>query len=244
MSGADQKAALVTGASAGIGLAIARVLADEGYALTVAARRPEPLADAAEELRGRGVPVESVAGNLADDERVRAVIDRHAKAYGRMDVLVNNAGLGIISPLEDLPDKYVDLQLDLNLRSVVRFTKLAIPLLRNAVGAAGQAQVFNVSSIAGKLGQADLAVYSAAKAGVVGFTDALNRELSGQHIRSTVLCPAEVDTALTEPIRDRVPPGEMIQTDDIAETVRYLLRLTRFCVVPEVILLRPDPPAS
>jgi NAD(P)-dependent dehydrogenase (short-subunit alcohol dehydrogenase family) len=235
----SQKAALVTGASSGIGLAIAHMLADEGYALTIAARRPEPLADAAEELRGRGVRVESVAGNLGHDDQIRAVVDRHAEAYGRIDVLVNNAGRGIMSPLEDLPDKHVDLQIDLNLRSVVRFTKLAIPLLRAAVRASGLAQVINLSSIAGKVGQRDLAVYSATKAGVVGFTDAMNRELSGEQIRSTVLCPAEVDTPLTEPFRDTIPTDEMIQTEDIAEAVRYLLGLTRFCVVPEIAFLRP-----
>jgi NAD(P)-dependent dehydrogenase (short-subunit alcohol dehydrogenase family) len=234
-----RRSALVTGASSGIGLAISRMLAEEGYALTMAARRPGPLADAADLLRAGGAEVESVAGGLTDADQIRAVVDRHASVYGRLDVLVNNAGRGITSPLEDLADKHVDLQIDLNLRSVVRFTKLAIPLLRAAVEAAGVARVVNVSSVAGKVAARDLAVYSAAKAGVVAFTDAMNRELGPEHIRSTVLCPAEVDTPLTEPFRDTIPQDEMIQTSDIAEAVRYLLGLTRFCVVPEIVFLRP-----
>jgi NAD(P)-dependent dehydrogenase (short-subunit alcohol dehydrogenase family) len=233
------KAALVTGASSGIGLAIARMLADEGYALTIAARRPDPLAEAADDLRSRGVPVESVAGSLTDSDQVQAVVDRHAQVYGRLDVLVNNAGRGIISPLEDLADKHIDLQIDLNLRSLILFTKRCIPLLRKGVQAGGIAQVVNLSSIAGKIPEANLGVYSAVKAGVIAFTDSMNREFSTEHIRFTALSPAQVDTPLTEPFRATIPIDEMIQVEDIAEAVRYLLGLTRFCVVPEIAFLRP-----
>jgi NAD(P)-dependent dehydrogenase (short-subunit alcohol dehydrogenase family) len=233
------KAALVTGGSGGIGLAIARMLASDGYALTIAARRPEPLQAAADALRTEfGVPVESVAGSLASDDAVRAAVDAHAAAYGRMDVLINNAGRGIVSPLESVKDSHLDLQLDLNLRSVIRCMQFSLPLLRAAVAADGIAQVVNMSSVVGKEGQRDLSIYSAAKHGVVGFTEAMNKELGHEHIRSTVLCPAEVDTPLTEYFRDVIPQDEMIQVSDVAEAVRCLLGLTRYCVVPEVVFLR------
>lgn len=233
------KAALVTGGSGGIGLAIARVMADEGYALTLAARRPEPLEAAAADLR-RTTPVEAIAGNLADPAAVAAAVDRHRAAYGRMDVLVNNAGRGIMSPLEEQPDKHVELQLDLNLRSLIHCTKLSLPLLRAAAAHEGTAHIINLSSIAGKQGTAGLSVYSAAKAGVVGFTEAVNAELAPQGIRATALCPAEVDTPLTDPFRETIPGDEMIQVDDVAEIVRCLLNLSRYCLVPEVAFLRVD----
>jgi short-subunit dehydrogenase len=95
--------------------------------------------------------------------------------------------------------------------------------------------VVNMSSIAGKQGEPWLSVYSATKAGVVGFTQAMNRELKGQGIKSTALCPAFVDTAMTDFIKDRLPPEEMIQVADVVESVRFLLRLTPGCVVPEIV---------
>src|SRR5436305_12759314 len=94
-SGENQRAAIVTGGSSGIGLAIAKMLGEEGYGLTVASRRPEKLEPAAEELRAAGAAVEAVPGNVADEDVVKEIVQRHRDAYGRLDVLVNNAGLGI-----------------------------------------------------------------------------------------------------------------------------------------------------
>ena len=115
------KAAIVTGASSGIGLAIADVLGQEGHGLTVAARRPDKLEAAAEGLRAKGYEVEVVAGNLADEEVVRQVVAAHRERFGRLDVLVNNAGVGVGATVAELNTKRVDLQLDLNLRSPILF---------------------------------------------------------------------------------------------------------------------------
>jgi len=111
------RAALVTGASSGIGLAIAELLGQEGYALTVASRRPDKLSAVAEELRGRGYDVEEVAANLTAEEDVKRVVSAHRDRFGRLDVLVNSAGVGVGAPVAEIETKRADMQLDLNLRT-------------------------------------------------------------------------------------------------------------------------------
>jgi len=233
------RAAIVTGASSGIGLAIAHVLAHEGHALTVAARRPEKLDAAAQALRDAGAEVNVVAGNLGDEGVVEEVVRTHRERFGRLDVLVNNAGVGVGADVAAIQTKYLDMQLAINVRSMVLFYRECVDLLRDAGAEHRCALVVNTSSISGKSGQPWLSVYSATKAAVVGFTQAMHKELGGQGIKSTALCPAFVDTPMTDFVKDQVPPEEMIQVSDVAETVRLLLRMTPGCVVPEVQFLRP-----
>src|SRR5215213_4499359 len=126
------RAAIVTGASSGIGLAVARMLGEEGYGLTVAARRPEKLTAAAEELRAAGFEIEEVAGNMADEETIKGVVAAHEQRFGRLDVLVNNAGVGAGAAAGEHETKRIDLQLAVNLRAIVLFYREAIPLLRTA----------------------------------------------------------------------------------------------------------------
>jgi NAD(P)-dependent dehydrogenase (short-subunit alcohol dehydrogenase family) len=234
-----ERAAIVTGASRGIGLAIARMLAEEGHALTLAARRPEPLEEAAAKLRDAGAEVEAVAGNMADEEDVQQVVAAHRERFGRLDVLVNSAGVGIGAPLAEVQTKRLDLQLDVNIRAIVLFYRECAALLRAAGGEHGRALVVNLSSIAGKSGQGWLSVYSATKAAVIGWTQAMNKELNSEGIKSVALCPGFVDTDMTEFIREHVKPEEMIRPEDIAEAVRFLLRVSPACVVPEIIFQRP-----
>src|SRR3954466_4070540 len=233
------RAALVTGASSGIGLAIADLLGQEGHGLTVAARRPDKLAAAAEELRGKGYEVEEVAANLTAEEDVQRVVAAHRERYGRLDVLVNSAGVGIGAPVADIQTKRVDMQLDLNLRAIVLFYRECAELLRAAGAEHRNALVINLSSIAGKSGAGWLSVYAATKAAVVGWTQSMNQELADDGIKSVALCPGFVDTPLTEFIREQVKPEEMIQPDDIAEAVRFLLRTSPYCLVPEIVFQRP-----
>ena len=233
------RAALVTGASSGIGLAIADVLGAEGHGLTVAARRPEKLAAAVEELRGKGYEVEEVAANLLDEEEVRRVVAAHRERFGRLDVLVNSAGIGVGAAVADIQTKRADMQLDLNLRAIVLFYRECADLLRAAGAEHRNALVVNISSISGKSGQAWLSVYSATKAGVVGWTQAMNKELAGDGVKSVALCPGFVDTPMTEFVRDHVKQEDMIRPSDIGEAVRYLLKLSPACVVPEIVFQRP-----
>jgi NAD(P)-dependent dehydrogenase (short-subunit alcohol dehydrogenase family) len=233
------RAALVTGASSGIGLAIAHVLGEEGHGLTVAARRPDKLEVAARELRQAGFDVEAVAGNMADEEDVARVVAAHRERFGRLDVLVNGAGVGVGAPVGDMVTKRVDLQLGVNLRAPMLFYREAAELLRAAGAEHRGALVVNIASISGKAGEAWLSVYSATKAGLIGFTQAMNKELNGDGIKSVALAPGFVDTPMADFIKEQIPADQMIRTSDIAESVRFLLRLSPWCVVPEIVFQRP-----
>jgi NAD(P)-dependent dehydrogenase (short-subunit alcohol dehydrogenase family) len=234
-----QRAAIVTGASSGIGLAIARMLGEEGYALTVAARRPEKLAEAAAGLRAAGCEVQDVAAPLAEEDAVKHVVAAHRERYGRLDVLVNNAGVGIGAAVAEIETKRLDMQLDVNLRSVYLTTRDCIPMLKEAGAEHGKALVVNTASIAGKAGQPWLAAYSATKAGVVGLSQAMHGELGKEGVQVTAFCPGFVATPMTDWVEGQVPKEEMIQPEDIAEAVRFLLRTSANCVVPEIQFIRP-----
>lgn len=234
-----EKAAIVTGASSGIGLAIAHMLGEEGYALTVASRRPEKLEAAAGELSDAGYDVEAVAGALGDEEQVRRVVATHEERHGRLDMLVNNAGVGIGQAAGEIGTKQLDMQLGVNLRSYILFYREALPMLRAAAAEHGTAHVVNTASIAGKSGQGWLSVYSATKFGVIGYTQAMNKELGGDGIRSCALCPGFVDTAMTDFVKGQVAAETMIQPRDLAEAVRLLLEVSPGCVIPEIVFERP-----
>src|SRR5215218_8756372 len=139
-------AAIITGASRGIGLAIAELLAGEGYGLTITARRPEPLEQTAEALRRKGYAVEHVSANVADENEVRSVVDHHRERFGRLDVLVNNAGVGIGAAVAELRTKYVDMQVSVNLRAMILFYRECIDMLRAAGAEHRNALVVNLSS--------------------------------------------------------------------------------------------------
>jgi NAD(P)-dependent dehydrogenase (short-subunit alcohol dehydrogenase family) len=233
-----QRAALVTGASSGIGLAVARVLGEEGYALTLAARRPEKLEAAAAELAAEGLELHAVAANLGNEEDIRRVVAEHRERHGRLDVLVNNAGVGAGEPVGELTTKRVDLQIDTNLRSVILLYRECRDLLVAAGEEHRSAQVINMASIAGKSGQPWLSVYSATKAAVIGFSEAMSKELSPHGVKSTALCPGYVDTPMTDYLKDRVAAQDMIRTSDIAAAVRFLLQLSPACLVPEIVFTR------
>ncbi len=233
------RAAIVTGGSSGIGLAIARMLGDEGYGLTVAARRPDKLEAAASELAAAGLDVQHIAGDMSSEETVQQVVAAHRERYGRLDVLVNNAGVGFGAAVGEIKTKQLDMQLAVNLRSIVLFYRECAELLKTAGAEHRNALVVNTASISGKSGQPWLSVYSATKHGVVGFTQAMNKELNGEGIKSCALCPAFVDTAMTDFVKGTVGADEMIQPEDIAESVRLLLKVSPACVIPEIIFQRP-----
>ena len=234
-----ERAALVTGASSGIGYAIADLLGQEGHALTLAARRPEKLSAAVEQLRAKGYDVEEVAANLTAEEDVQRVVSAHRERFGRLDVLVNSAGVGVGASVGDVQTKRVDMQLDLNLRAIILFYRECVDLLRAAGAEHRNALVINLSSIAGKGGAGWLSVYAATKAAVIGWTQSMNKELETDGIKNVALCPGFVDTPMTDFIREHVPADQMIQPSDIAEAVRFLLRTSAYCRVPEIVFERP-----
>jgi NAD(P)-dependent dehydrogenase (short-subunit alcohol dehydrogenase family) len=235
-----ERAALITGGSSGIGLAIARMLGkDLGYGVTVNGRRPDKLEDAVNTLKEEGIDATAAPGNMADEDSIKQVVAQHRDSYGRMDVLINNAGVGIGSAIADAETKKLDMQLNVNLRGVYLILRESIPMLKEAGHEHKKALVVNTASIAGKYGQAWLSMYSATKFAVVGLSQSAHRELAGDGIQVTAFCPGFVDTAMTDWTKGSVSADEMIQPDDIAEAVRFLLSTSPACIVPEIQFIRP-----
>jgi short-subunit dehydrogenase len=233
------RAAIVTGASRGIGRAIAEMLGEEGYGLTITSRKPEGLEQAAQELRGRGFEIEYLAANMADEDAIRAVVARHRERFGRLDVLVNNAGVGFGAAAAEHQTKHVDMQMDVNLRAIVIFYREALEMLRAAGAEHRNALVVNMASLAGKSPSPWLSVYSATKAAVVAYTSAMNKELNADGVKSVAFCPGFVDTDMTEFIKGTVPAEDMLRTSDITGALRFVLGVSPACVVPEIIFQRP-----
>jgi len=218
--------ALVTGGSSGIGLAIARMLRDEGYALTLAARTVERLEEAAGALDATAIPVD-----VRHEEECARLVAAHLEAHGGLDVLVNSAGVGIAGQIGDTSTKQFDLQQSVNLRSAFLVTREALPALRESRG-----YVINLASIAGTIPTPGLATYGAAKAALIALTRSLVREESGTVVRATALCPGFVDPPMAA--WTGIEGAAMIQPEDCAEIVRSLLRLSPAARVPVVVVER------
>jgi len=236
------RAAIITGASRGIGYAIADALGADGYALTVTARRPEPLEVAAETLAAKGYEVQHVVANLNDEEAIARVVAAHRDRYGRLDVLVNNGGVGIGAAADEHETKFIDMQLDVNLRAIILFYRETLEMLRVAGAEHGRALVVNLASIAGKHPEPWLSVYSATKAAIIAYTVAMNKELSTSGVKSVALCPGWVDTDMTEFVKDKVPAEKMLRPQDIAAAVRFVLSLSPAAVIPEIAFQLPGDP--
>jgi 3-oxoacyl-[acyl-carrier protein] reductase len=220
------RSALVTGGSSGIGLAIARMLREEGYALTLAARNLERLETAAKELEAR-----TFAVDVRDEAECARLVATHLDTHQGLDVLVNSAGVGIAGRIGDTSAKHFDLQQSVNLRGAFLVTREALPALRESQG-----YVVNLASIAGTIPTPGLATYGAVKAALIALTRSLVREERDTGVRATALCPAFVDTPMTT--WTGLEGVEMIQPEDCAEVVRSLLRLSPAARVPVVVIER------
>jgi len=221
-----ERAALVTGGSSGICFAIASMLRENGFALTLAARTAMKVEAAAEKLGAH-----AVTADVASAEDCRRVVEEHRAQHGRLDVLVNSAGVGIAGPIDELATKHIDLQLNVNLRGTLLVTAAALPMLRESHGL-----IVNLASIAGTSPSPHLPVYGAAKAAVINFTSALNRGEEKHGVRATALCPGFVDTPMTS--WAPVPPEQMIRPEDCAEVIRALLNLSPYARLPQVVIER------
>ncbi|MDX6511160.1 MAG: meso-butanediol dehydrogenase / (S,S)-butanediol dehydrogenase / diacetyl reductase [Gaiellaceae bacterium] len=221
------KSALVTGGSSGIGLAIARMLREEGFELTLTARTRSNLESAARELDATAIP-----GDVSREEDCTRMVTGHGVRHGGLDLLVNSAGVGVGGSLETLSVKQLDLALTVNLRGAFLVTQAALPLLK-----ASRGLVVNVASIAGTIPAPRLGAYAASKAGLISLTRTINVEHAADGIRATALCPDFVDTPMTAPMD--LPPEQMIRAEDCAEVVRMLLRLSQNARIPQIVVERP-----
>ena len=218
--------ALITGGSSGIGLAIARALREDGYELTLVARRPEPLEEAAQAFDALAVPA-----NLGDPDECVRVVAAHAERHGGMDVLVNCAGIGIGGSFADQDTKRIGLQVDVNLQATLVVTRESLPLLR-----ASRGRVITLASIAGTIPTPGLAVYGATKAALIAWTSSLNREEEENGVRATAISPGFVATRMTE--WTGLSDDDQISLDDIVTLVRAVLALGPMARVPNIVVER------
>ena len=218
--------ALITGGSSGIGLAIGRMLREEGFELTLASRTAEKVEAAAAELGAT-----AIAADVSQAEDCERVVREHVERVGGLDVLVNSAGIGIAGRVEDAQLKHIDRQLNINLRGLVLVTQAALPHLRAARG-----WIVNLASIAGTQPVPVLPIYAATKAAVISLTHSLNADLDDDGVRAIAICPGFVDTPMAD--FAGLQSDEMIRPEDCAEVVRMCLRLSPRARVPQVVIER------
>ncbi|QIZ39840.1 SDR family oxidoreductase [Saccharopolyspora sp. ASAGF58] len=238
-SGSRSRTALVTGASRGIGFAIAERMATRGYSLSITARRKDKLDDAAAELRGLGAPeVRVEAADSADRDALTQVVGRHEAAFGSLDALVINAGVGTAGAVEAINLRRLDKMLEVNFVAAVVLIKASMPLLRKAAKASNGSRIIAISSITGAYAEPNLAVYGASKAALMSLIETLNTEETVNGISATAIAPAFVDTDMSTWARDVVSAESMIPTSDVVRVVEMLLDLSPRSVISKLIMAR------
>ncbi len=238
-------AALVTGASSGIGAATALALARQGAAVALAARRTERLEELAAAIRDLGGSSLALTCDLRDAAQSRRAVEEAADRYGRLDVLVNNAGYVAPGPLEEGDPAEFERMVDLNLTAVLHTSHAALPhLLRAAAdGPRAVADLVTVSSVAGRVARANNSVYTATKHAVCAFSEALRQEVTGRGVRVGVVEPGmtstemTTDTAAASAARG-VPQNRWLRADDIARAITFMVTQPPHAAVNE-IMLRP-----
>jgi NADP-dependent 3-hydroxy acid dehydrogenase YdfG len=240
--------ALVTGASSGIGEATARRLAAEGAAVAIAARRVDRLERLAGEIEGAGGRALAIESDVTDRAQAEALVERTVAELGRLDTVVNNAGVMLLGPAVDAPIEEWERMVDLNLKGLLYVAKASLPhLLKSADQEPRRvADMVNISSVAGRRARAGSAVYNATKHGVGAFSEALRQEVTERHLRVSLVEPGAVATELSshnrpevlEELRGRFGEIERLEADDIADTISYIVTRPRRMAINE-ILVRP-----
>ena len=239
--------ALVAGASSGIGEATAVALAAEGATVAVAARRRDRLEALAERI-GDDSRVLVLETDVTDESQARAMVERTVAEYGRLDTLVNNAGVMLLGPIVDAPVEEWRRMVELNVLGLLYCTHAALPhLLRAAEDDPRRvADIVNVSSVAGRVARQNSGVYNATKFGVVAFSESLRQEVTKRHVRISIVEPGAVMTELASHNRPEIREGmratfggmEMLQSVDIADAIVFTVTRPRHVAVNEV-LVRP-----
>lgn len=244
----DGTVALVTGASSGIGAATAIGLAEQGAAVAVVARRAERLEILAEVIESKGGKVLVLAGDVTEEEQARELVERTVVELGRLDTLVNNAGVMLLGPAVDAPMAEWQRMVEVNLLGLLYCAHTALPHLLKAAdgGPRHVADLVNVSSVAGRLARSGSAVYNATKHGVGAFSEGLRQEVTGWHVRVSLVEPGATDTELSghnrpevlTAIKKRFEGVERLQAADIADAIGYIVTRPRHVAVNEM-LVRP-----
>jgi NADP-dependent 3-hydroxy acid dehydrogenase YdfG len=233
--------ALVTGASSGIGEATARALAQEGATVAVVARRKDRLDALAAQIGGL-----AIEADVTDREQAVAAVERTAQELGRLDVVINNAGVMLLGPIVDAPVEEWDRMVDLNLKGLLYVAHAALPHLQSAAEREPRrvADLVNVSSVAGRRVGAGGGIYQMTKHGVGVFSEALRQEVTSRYVRSSLVEPgateSELVTHVRKEVRDQLPTGveQKLEAEDIADAIVYIVTRPRHVAINE-ILVRP-----
>jgi 3-oxoacyl-[acyl-carrier protein] reductase len=221
--------AMITGATGGIGRAIAGRLAQAGYHLTISGRDEAALAKLAGDLVGRG-----------SEPQVRPLARAHADRFGSLDLLVLSAGTGTSGRIADYPMRRFDRQMTVNVRAPFALVQECLPALRRAAAArpAHGSRVAAIASMTGIAAEPGLAAYGAGKAALISLCQSINAEESAAGITATAIAPGYVDTEMSAWVHDRIDPAQMIPPGDIAELVLALAQLSARSVVPLIAMSR------
>jgi NADP-dependent 3-hydroxy acid dehydrogenase YdfG len=243
----DGTVALVTGASSGIGEATARILAAHGASVAVAARRKDRLDTLVAAIEGHGGRALALEADVTDQQQVIDAVERTVGELGRLDIVVNNAGVMLLGPISDAPTEEWDRMIALNVNGVLYVAHAALPHLKRAAqdGPRQVADLVNVSSVAGRRAMSGSGVYNATKFGVNAFSEALRQEVTAEHVRVAVVEPGAVETELTDHLRPDVREAlrsgfdfERLQSEDIADAIAYIVTRERRIAINE-LLIRP-----
>lgn len=230
--------ALITGATEGIGRAIAFALGAAGHPVGICARTPANVTALLADLGAKGITAAGLPCDVADPAQVERLVAHVTERLGPIEILVNNAGTGIIKPFAELSLAEWDGVMATNLRGLYLVTHAVLPAMRNAK----RGDIINIASLSGKRGFPGGTAYAASKHAVVGFSESLMLEIRQEGIRVTALCPGSVDTkmihAQTLFARD---PERILKAEDVAETVLALLRLPRRATISELEIRPSDP---
>jgi NADP-dependent 3-hydroxy acid dehydrogenase YdfG len=240
--------ALVTGASSGIGEATAEILAQHGAAVALAARRLDRLDELAAKLQSDGASVLPIQADVANRDEAYDAVDRVVAEFGRLDAVINNAGVMLLGPIENAPVEEWERMVHVNLLGLLYCSKAALPhLLKAAEGEPrGVADLVNVSSVAGRVPRLGSGVYNATKHAVGAFSESLRQEVTGRHVRVSLVEPGAVTTELVShnrpEIRDqmsqRFAGTQRMEATDIADVIGYIVSRPRHVAINEV-LVRP-----
>jgi NADP-dependent 3-hydroxy acid dehydrogenase YdfG len=242
----DGTVALVTGASSGIGHATALALAEQGARVAVAARRKDRLEELADRIGRDQVLV--LETDVTDEAQARAMVERTVATFGRLDTLVNNAGVMLLGPIVDAPVEEWRRMVELNVLGLLYCTHSALPHLLSAAASEPRnvADVVNISSVAGRFARANSGVYNATKFGVGAFSESLRQEVTTRHVRVTVVEPGATTSELVvhnrpevlEQLAANFASTEILRAEDIADTITFTVTRPRRMAVNEV-LVRP-----
>jgi NADP-dependent 3-hydroxy acid dehydrogenase YdfG len=246
--GIDGTVAMVTGASSGIGEATARALADRGAAVAAVARRRDRLEKLTASIGENGGSALAIVADVAQQEQAEAAVQRTVEEMGRLDILVNDAGMMLLGPALDAPVEEWSGMVSVNVLGLLYTTHAALPHLLQAAedSQRGVADLINIGSVAGRQARAGSAVYNLTKFGVRAFSEGLRQEVTRRHVRVSVVEPGRVDTELQTHIRSEVREASMrrfegvepLQAQDIAGTIEYIVTRPRHVAVNE-LLVRP-----